>query len=184
MHDSVSGGDEISTAENSVVIVVMGVSGVGKTTVGRALARGLDWPFHDADDLHSPASIDLMRSGTPLTDDQRQPWLSALARLIGDHAREGRSMVLACSALRRSHRMALLAETPDPRDVRLVHLAAESDRLADRLGRRAGHFFPAELLTTQLDALEPPEPDERVIVLDAMDPVDQLVQSIRTELDV
>ena len=167
-----------------MVIVVMGVSGVGKTTVGRALARDLGWPFHDADDLHSPANIELMRSGSPLTDEQRQPWLSALARLIGDHAREGRSMVLACSALRRSHRMALQAKTPDPREVRLVHLAADPARLADRLGLRAGHFFPAELLTTQFDALEPPEADERVLVLDAMEPVDRLVQSIRTELDV
>ena len=93
-------------------------------------------------------------------------------------------MVLACSALRRSHRMALMAEAPDPRDVRLVHLAADPARIADRIGRRAGHFFPAELLTTQLDALESPEADERVLVLDALEPVDQLVQSIRTELDV
>lgn len=167
-----------------MVIVVMGVSGVGKTTVGRALARDLDWPFHDADELHSPENIELMRSGTPLTDEQRQPWLSALARLIGDYTREGRPMVLACSALRRSHRMALLAETSDPRDVRLVHLAADPARLADRLGRRAGHFFPAALLTTQLDALEPPGADERVLVLDAMEPVNRLVQSIRTELHV
>ena len=93
-------------------------------------------------------------------------------------------MVLACSALRRSHRMALLAETPDPRHVRLIHLTADPARLTDRLGRRVGHFFPADLLTTQFDALETPEADERVLVLDAMEPVYQLVQSIRTELGV
>ncbi|HEX2168571.1 MAG TPA: gluconokinase [Longimicrobiales bacterium] len=167
-----------------MVIVVMGVSGVGKTTVGRELARDLGWSFYDADDLHSPGNIERMRSGTPLTDEHREAWLSALATLIGEHARESHSMVLACSALRRSHRDALLAKTPDTRDVRLVHLHADAAQLRERLEDRDGHFFPAGLLASQFDTLERPGPDEDVLVLDAMRPVDELVDTIRTELDI
>lgn len=162
----------------------MGVSGAGKTTVGRRLADALDWSFYDADDLHSPGNIERMRSGTPLTDEHREAWLAALATLIGEHVREDHSMVLACSALRRSHRRALLAKTPDAGDVRLVHLHADAALLADRLALRADHFFPADLLVSQFDTLEPPKPGEHVLLLDAMRPVDELVATIRTELGV
>jgi gluconokinase len=169
-----------------MVIVVMGVSGAGKTTVGKQLASQLGWPFYDADDLHSPANIARMRGGEPLTDEHRTPWLEALARLVGEHAQKNRSMVLACSALRRSHRTALLAQTPGDGDVRLVHLHTDADQLAQRLELRAGHFFPLELLDTQLAELEPPQSDETtpVLVLDAMRGVDDLVATIREELNV
>lgn len=169
-----------------MVIVVMGVSGAGKTTVGKQLAAQLGWPFYDADDLHSPANIARMRSGEPLTDEHRTPWLQSLARLIGEHAAKNRSMVLACSALRRSHRTALLAQVPPGGDVRLVHLHTDTHSLAQRLAQRAGHFFPADLLATQLAELEPPSRDEAapVLVLDAMQPVDQLVATILVELDI
>jgi gluconokinase len=171
-----------------VVIVVMGVSGVGKTTVGRRLADQLGWPFHDADDLHPPANIAAMRSGTPLTDAQRAPWLASLAQLIGDHVGHGRSMVLACSALSRAHRAALLARTPTPGDVRLVHLVAGATLLGERVAARTGHFFPPELLASQLATLEAPEskPDAvlRVLQLDAMRPVDELVATIREAFTV
>jgi gluconokinase len=169
-----------------VVIVVMGVSGVGKTTVGRELARQLGWPFHDADDLHSPVDIERMRGGDPLTDDHRTPWLAALSNLIGEHARAGRPLVLACSALSRSHRAALLADTADPGEVRLVHLTADAALLSDRLTARSSHFFPPNLLASQLAALEPPATDEAlpVLVLDAAQPADELVTIIRAELDL
>ena len=162
----------------------MGVSGAGKSTVGRRLADALDWSFYDADDLHSPENVERMRSGTPLTDEHREAWLDALATLIGEHVRDDHSMVLACSALRRSHRRALLAKTPDARDVRLVHLDADPALLADRLARRTAHFFPAELLVSQFETLEPPLPGEHVLLLDAMQPVDELVETIRGELGV
>lgn len=162
----------------------MGVSGVGKTTVGRRLADALDWSFYDADDLHSPENIARMRGGTALTDEHREAWLEALATLIGEHVRDDHSMVLACSALRRSHRRALLAKTSDTRAVRLVHLHADTELLADRLALRPDHFFPADLLLSQFDTLEPAQPDERVLMLDAMQPVDELVETIRTELGV
>lgn len=167
-----------------MVIVVMGVSGVGKTTVGRELALELGWSFYDADDLHSPANVERMRSGSPLTDEHRAAWLSALATLIGEHASADQSMVLACSALRRSHREALLSKTRDTRDVHLVQLHADAPRLRDRLEDRDGHFFPAGLLASQFDTLEHPDPDEHVLVLDAMLPVDDLVDRIRASLDV
>lgn len=167
-----------------MVIVVMGVSGAGKTTVGRRLAAELGWPFRDADDLHLPGNIARMRSGEPLTEEQRAPWLAALAGLVGEHVREGRSMVLACSALSHAHRAALLAEVADPGAVCLVHLRAERALLAERLGARTGHFFPPDLLSTQLDTLQAPAADRgvRVITLDAARPVAELVTAVRTAL--
>jgi gluconokinase len=165
-----------------VVIVVMGVSGAGKTTVGRLLASELGWPFHDADDLHSAANVERMAGGLPLTDEHRKPWLAALADLVAEFTDHDRSMVLACSALRRAHREALLAKTTRPQDVRLVHLTAGSTLLARRLAQRPGHFFPAELLETQLAELEAPAATERVLVLDATLPADELVATIRSEL--
>lgn len=169
-----------------MVIVIMGVSGAGKTTVGRRLADQLGWPFHDADDLHPPASVDRMRAGAPLTDEHRSPWLAALATLIGRHVRDGRPMVLACSALSRAHRAALLAQASEPGDVRFVHLRADDSVLRERLASRRGHFFPADLLASQLATLEAPLPDDALPMLeiDASLPVDELVTMIRAELDV
>jgi gluconokinase len=167
-----------------LVIVVMGVAGVGKTTVGRQLADELGWPFYDADDLHPPVNIERMRSGSPLTDEQRTPWLAGLAALIAEHARTDRSMVLACSALRRSHRTTLMGEAPDARNVRLVYLRLDPALLADRLGLRADHFFPPDLLASQLAALEPPDDTEAVLMLDGAQQAAELVAMIRGELGV
>jgi gluconokinase len=163
-----------------MVIVIMGVAGVGKTTVGRRLAERLDWPFHDADDLHPPDSVEQMRQGVPLSDRQRGPWLNMLAELIGKAVRERRPMVLACSALSRAHRAALLADVPHAGDVRLVHLHAGEEVLAQRLRQRTGHFFPQALLPSQIAAFEAPEPDTGVAVLslDASQPVSDLVETI------
>jgi gluconokinase len=135
-----------------MIIVVMGVCGCGKTTVGRALAESLGWPFHDADDFHPPANVAKMAAGIPLTDDDRWPWLDRIAdamrrALAGDgHA------VIACSALRDAYR-ARLARAGD---VRFVHLAGDYATIAARLAARAHHYMPASLLDSQFAALEPP----------------------------
>jgi gluconokinase len=169
-----------------MVIIVMGVAGAGKTTVGSRLSDELGWPFHDADDLHPPENIATMRSGAPLTETHREPWLAALAKLIGEYVRAERSMVLACSALRRSYREALLSQAPDLSSVRLVHLHADDELLRDRISGRSGHFFPSDLLATQLTTFEVPaaETDVPVLTLDASLPVDELVATIRRTFGV
>lgn len=167
-----------------MVIVIMGVAGAGKTTVGTRLAADLGWPFIDGDDLHPPANVALMRAGASLTDAQRAPWLAALANLVGEHARADRPLVLACSALRRAYRTALRAATDDMQAVRFVHLSTHADVLADRLRRRAGHFFPPHLLKSQLATLEPPGRDEDVLVLDGALPAPELVGAIRAAFGI
>jgi gluconokinase len=169
-----------------MVIVVMGVAGAGKTTVGTRLAGELGWSFVDADDLHPGENVERMKRGEPLEDTHRQPWLQFLAALIGDHVRSGRPLVLACSALSRGHREALLADVQAGDDVVLVHLHADDALLAQRLRERRGHFFAPELMDTQLATLEAPGADStvRVLTLDAALPAAALVLEIRAWLDV
>jgi len=164
-----------------MVIVVMGVAGAGKTTVGRRLADELGWTFVDADDLHAPESVERMRRGEPLGDEHRAPWLAFMAQLIADHAGRSRPLVLACSALSRSHRAALLQRVRPDDDVRLVHLHADNDVIRGRLAGRSGHFFPPALFDTQLTTLERPDDDAGVTLLtvDAARPVDDIVATIR-----
>lgn len=144
-----------------VIIVVMGVSGTGKSAIGTGLGAGLGWPFAEGDAFHSTANRAKMAAGTPLIDDDRWPWLRDIAQWIAQHPAGG---VVACSALRRPYRDVLRAGGPDVRFVHLVAPAAELDR---RLRTRAGHFMPASLLASQLDTLEPLMPDEPGAVLDA-----------------
>jgi gluconokinase len=169
-----------------MVIVLTGVAGAGKTTVGRKLADQLGWPFHDADDFHPPSNIELMRRGVALTDEHRTPWLEVLAAVLGEHIRAGWPLVLACSALTRAHRAVLLSQAPPAGDVRLVHLQLEAALLGERLARRSDHFFPASLLADQLAREEPPEAGTAVPVLklDASRPVAELVAAIRAEFGV
>jgi gluconokinase len=134
-----------------MVVVLMGVAGSGKTTVGRLLARELGWPFYDADDFHPAENLEKMRSGVPLSDEDRAPWLLALRALLAEEAR-GRHAVLACSALKRSFREAL----SEGNDVRFVYLKGSPELIARRLAQRQGHFFRPELLASQLGALETP----------------------------
>jgi gluconokinase len=158
------------------IVVVMGVAGVGKTTVGRRLAASLGWEFHDADDFHSPASVAKMHAGVPLTEADRAAWLARLRALVEQLARDGRSAVLACSALRRAHREQL---TPPGADVRFVHLTGDPALIRARLAARRGHFMPAALLDSQLATLEPPDD---AVTVDVTPPVDEIVATIRAAL--
>jgi gluconokinase len=157
-----------------LVIVIMGVSGSGKTTVGRALARAIDGLFHDADDFHSQDSIEKMRRGSPLTDADREPWLMALRQTVDGWLEEdGVIHVLACSALTRHARQRLGS---DRDEVRLVYLHGPADLVASRMHGR-DHFMSPELLASQLAALEPPDD---ALALDVSQSVDELVARIRS----
>jgi len=161
------------------VVVVMGVSASGKTSVGVPLAEKLGWRFLEGDDLHPPANIAKMKSGTPLTDADRGPWLHAIAARIDEWRAEGASGVVACSALKRAYRDILIGERPD---VRLVYLQGEKKLLADRAAGRRGHFMPAALLDSQLATLEEPGPDEHPITVHIGRPPEALVAEIMQRL--
>lgn len=151
----------MSAVEGLAALVVMGVAGAGKSTVGAALAARLGCAFRDADSFHPPANIAKMKSGTPLTDADRSPWLAAIAAWIDAQRAAGRLGVVTCSALKRRYRDVL---TGGRTDVRLVYLKGEMALIARRLAARRGHFMPAALLESQFDALEEPGPDEAPIV--------------------
>ncbi len=144
------------------VVVVMGVSGAGKTTIAAMLANRLGWTFEDADWFHPPANVEKMHSGQALTDEDRWPWLQAIAAWIDTVRREGGHGVIACSALKRAYRSVLVAEH---RDVRIVYLKGERDLIARRISMRHGHFMPASLLDSQFAALEEPTIEENPIVV-------------------
>jgi gluconokinase len=141
------------------ILIVAGVSGSGKTTMGAMLADRLGWPFADADDFHPAANVEKMRAGIPLTDEDRWPWLRAIAAWMDERIAAGESAVLGCSALKRSYRDVLLDGRPQ---AHMIFLDVAPEELARRLAARHGHFFPEKLLGTQLDALDPPHPDEHV----------------------
>lgn len=146
----------------NVILIVSGVSGSGKTTVGALLAGRLGWSFEDGDDFHTEASVAKMQAGVPLTDTDRMPWLHAIAAWMDEVIAAGESAVLACSALKRSYRAILLDGRRD--SVFEAFLDVPREELVRRLTSRAGHFFPEELLDSQLSALERPGPDEAVTV--------------------
>jgi gluconokinase len=154
-----------------VILLVMGVSGSGKTTLGHRVADELGWAFLDADWLHSEANIAKMRSGAPLTEDDRAPWLAAVAAAIREADEARRQLVVACSALRASHR-ALILE--DVRASFVVHLALAEDELQRRLRERR-HFMPVDLLASQLETLEPPTD---ALLLDSSAPLQELVARV------
>ncbi len=148
---------EQSNAAPTATIVVMGVAGAGKSTVMAALKQRLGWPTAEGDSFHPAANVEKMRSGHPLTDEDRWPWLEALARWIGERERAGESAIVTCSALKRSYRDLLRRGHPS---VWFAHLVAPPSELEDRLERRKGHYMPPSLLASQLETLEPLGPDE------------------------
>jgi gluconokinase len=162
-----------------MIVVLAGVSGSGKSTVGESLAGLLGWPFIDGDSLHPAASIAKMRAGVPLTDEDRWPWLEAVAEVLDERIAAGRPAVLACSALKRSYRDLLLAGRPA---ARMVFLDAGRDLLAARLATRHGHFFRADLLDSQLADLEKPQPAERTLVVPAVGSAEQMAREIIARL--
>jgi gluconokinase len=154
----------------SVLVVVMGVTGAGKSTVGTKLAERMGVPFRDADDFHPPANIAKMSAGQPLTDDDRWPWLDAIGAHLAAH--RGSGCVVTCSALRRAYRDRLRAAAPG---LRFIHLHGDVALVAARQAARQGHFMPASLVPSQFATLEAPTPDEGVIALDVAATPDALV---------
>jgi gluconokinase len=159
------------------LVVMMGVSGSGKTTVGAALAQRLRVPFADADDFHPEANIAKMSAGIPLDDDDREPWLRAIADWLVEHTSSGG--VASCSALKRSYRDVLTQAAPH---AVYLHLHGDRDVLAARVAGRPGHFMPAALIDSQFATLEGLQPDEIGAVLDVAQPVDALVDESLTLL--
>src|SRR5882724_1032143 len=143
-----------------MIVIVAGVSGSGKSTVGELLAGRLGWRFADADQFHPAANVEKMRAGVPLTDEDRWPWLRTIGAWMDERIAAGQQAVVTCSALKRSYRDVLLAGRPQ---ARMVFLAPDREVLARRLAARPGHFFPAQLLGSQFADLEPPQADERVV---------------------
>ena len=160
-----------------MVILLMGVSGVGKTTVGKALAQSLQWKFADADEFHSATNVAKMRAGIALDDADRAPWLAALRGAIAEWIAASESAVLACSALKEAYRQQLVIGSA----VKVVFLNAELAVIAKRMAARQGHYMNPQLLNSQFATLEPPND---AIVVDADAPVDDIVQAIRTALHI
>jgi gluconokinase len=157
-----------------VIVVLMGVSGCGKTTVGQKLAGALGWTFRDADEFHPPANVAKMSAGLPLTDADRAPWLAAIRAYIDACLNRRENAVITCSALKESYRQEII---PDPATVKLVYLKGDFALLQERLRERPGHFMKADMLESQFAALEPPQ--HAALTLDVIDPPDVLVTRIR-----
>jgi gluconokinase len=161
-----------------MIIILMGVSGSGKTTIGERLARVLGWPFYDGDQFHPPANVAKMQQGMPLTDEDRWPWLQALRAHIETCIHQGISAVLACSALKQAYRECLVL---DEAEVKLVYLQGDYDLISERLAQRQGHFMPPGLLASQFAALEEPE---QGVAVDIGHPPETIVALIREQLGV
>lgn len=159
-------------------VVVMGVSGCGKSSLAALLAQALDVEFIEGDRHHPPHNVARMAAGVPLTDADRAGWLATLTGLLADARRRNRAVVLACSALKRSYRDVLCSAGP----LRFVLMSAPSEVLAHRLAARPGHYMPGSLLPSQLATLEPPQPDEAAIVVDATRPLPELVDTVLAQL--
>ena len=162
-----------------LVIVLMGVSGCGKSTVGAELARLLGWPFRDADSFHPAANVEKMSRGTPLTDADRAPWLDAIAQWIDARLAHGEPGIVSCSALKRAYRQRVIGTRPR---VGLVYLKGEIGLIAARLGRRTDHFMPAALLASQFEALEEPQPEERPVIVSIEEAPARIAATIIAEL--
>ena len=161
-----------------MVVVIFGVSGAGKTTIGELLAQELHWKFYDADDFHPQVNIDKMERGEPLTDEDRQPWLQSLREAITRSLAANENAVLACSALKRKYRELLRVNA----DVKFVFLHGSRARIADQLKQRRGHFIDPALLDSQFADLEEPESSEDMLTIELRGEPDELVEQIRQKL--
>jgi gluconokinase len=158
-----------------MVVIVMGVVGAGKTTVGRLLAEELRWQFADADDFHPPANIEKIRHGIALNDSDREPWLASLRSRIASWIAEERNAVLACSALKQSYRSDLQVGS----EVHFVYLKGSPSLIAERLRARQGHFANEQILASQFDDLEEPE---SALIVDISESPEQIVTIVRERL--
>jgi gluconokinase len=163
------------------VLVVMGVSGSGKSTIAAMLAHRLHWIYEDGDWLHPKSNIEKMHHGEPLDDADRWPWLHAIADWIDTTRKAGNRGIVACSALKRAYRDILIGDRPD---VRLVFLQGDRNLIAKRVAARADHFMPPELLDSQFEALEPPGPDERPFVVSVAPHPREIVETIVRQLQL
>jgi gluconokinase len=161
------------------VLVVMGVSGCGKSTIGTQLALHLHWEYEDGDWFHPARNVEKMHSGQPLSDEDRWPWLNAIARYIDATRAPGKHAVIACSALKRSYRAVIVGERPD---VRLIYLKGDMALIARRIATRHEHFMPPDLLRSQFDALEEPGADEDPIVVSIEPRPREIVEQILAAL--
>jgi gluconokinase len=162
-----------------LAIVLMGVSSAGKSTTGLTLSKLLGWPFRDADSFHPPANIAKMSRGIPLQDIDRWPWLDAIAAWIDERLAARQSVLVSCSALKRSYRRRLVRARTD---VRLVFLQGSFELIGKRMAERRDHFMPVSLLQNQFEVLEEPSPDENALVVSVALPVERVAQTIIAEL--
>ena len=169
----------MATDQSPCALIVMGVSGAGKTTIGETLAARLGWRYEDADTFHPASNVAKMSAGHPLTDEDRWPWLKAIAAEVDRACAAGEHIVIGCSALKRSYRDVLMQGRTD---VRLVYLDGTQSLIADRLSHRKGHFMPPGLLISQFAALEPPTPDERTVTVSMDAEVEVIVDRIISQL--
>jgi ribose 5-phosphate isomerase A len=157
------------------ILVVMGISGTGKSTIAQELVARLGWSFEEGDALHPEANVAKMHAGIPLTDADRQPWLEAVAAWIDGQRAKKQPGIITCSALKRSYRRIIIGDRPE---VRLVYLRGGRDVVAEHLAERHGHFMPADLLQSQIDTLEEPTPDEDPLTVDVGQPADRVADEI------